>query len=447
MPIELRWAKHLASPSKALCSRSLAARIITAVSRDKHSLTAELGRSLPLLEDTQRSHCQQLSYGVIRHYGTLDYLSQQLLSKPLKAKDQDLKNLLLCGLFELKQMRTPPHAVLSETVNASKRLGKQWASGMINACLRAYQRRADSLTEHLASDNEARSAHPAWLLDRLKHDWPDRLNDIIDTNNQAAPMMLRVNRQKCRRDDYLTKLAQAAIPAHAMDNCPDGILLNNAVDVHQLPGFDSGEVSVQDGSAQQVVKLMNLEPGLRILDACAAPGSKTCHMLEHEANLDLLALDIDAGRLKQISENASRLALNIPLLCADAGQPKSWWDGQLFDRILLDAPCSGTGVIRRHPDIKLLRRPEDIAQLALKQQQLLDALWPLVRAGGMMIYTTCSVMKQENEQQIEAFLQRHLDATELQIADAPAHRTRVGYQRLPGDDVMDGFYYACLQRS
>lgn len=425
----------------------MAARIITAVSRDKHSLTAELGRSLPLLEDKQRSLCQQLSYGVIRHYSTLDYLSQQLLSKPLKAKDQDLKNLLLCGLFELMHMRTPPHAVLSETVNASKKLGKQWASGMINACLRAYQRRADSLNQDLASDNEASSAHPAWLLERFTHDWPSRFSDIIEANNQAAPMMLRVNRQKCSRDDYLNKLVQADIPAQALNSCPDGILLDQAVDVYQLPGFEAGEVSVQDGAAQHVVRLMQLEPGLRILDACAAPGGKTCHMLEHQADIQLLAMDLDASRLKQISENASRLNLEISLLCADASQPESWWDGQLFDRILLDAPCSGTGVIRRHPDIKLLRRPEDIAQLALRQQQLLDALWPLVRAGGMMIYTTCSVMKQENEQQIEAFLQRHHDATELQIADAPAHRTHVGYQRLPGDDVMDGFYYACLQRS
>ncbi|WP_430009114.1 16S rRNA (cytosine(967)-C(5))-methyltransferase RsmB [Methylophaga lonarensis] len=425
----------------------MAARIITAVSRDKHSLTAELGRSLPLLEDKQRSLCQQLSYGVIRHYSTLDYLSQQLLSKPLKAKDQDLKNLLLCGLFELMHMRTPPHAVLSETVNASKKLGKQWASGMINACLRAYQRRADSLNQDLACDNEASSAHPAWLLERLSHDWPSRCSDIIEANNQAAPMMLRVNRQKCSRDDYLNKLVQADIPAQALNSCPDGILLDQAVDVYQLPGFEAGEVSVQDGAAQHVVRLMQLEPGLRILDACAAPGGKTCHMLEHQADIQLLAMDLDASRLKQISENASRLNLEISLLCADASQPESWWDGQLFDRILLDAPCSGTGVIRRHPDIKLLRRPEDIAQLALRQQQLLDALWPLVRAGGMMIYTTCSVMKQENEQQIEAFLQRHHDATELQIADAPAHRTHVGYQRLPGDDVMDGFYYACLQRS
>ncbi len=437
----------MASPSKTLCTRSMAARIITAVSRDKHSLTAELGRSLPLLEDKQRSLCQQLSYGVIRHYSTLDYLSQQLLSKPLKAKDQDLKNLLLCGLFELMHMRTPPHAVLSETVNASKKLGKQWASGMINACLRAYQRRADSLNQDLACDNEASSAHPAWLLERLSHDWPSRCSDIIEANNQAAPMMLRVNRQKCSRDDYLNKLVQADIPAQALNSCPDGILLDQAVDVYQLPGFEAGEVSVQDGAAQHVVRLMQLEPGLRILDACAAPGGKTCHMLEHQADIQLLAMDLDASRLKQISENASRLNLEISLLCADASQPESWWDGQLFDRILLDAPCSGTGVIRRHPDIKLLRRPEDIAQLALRQQQLLDALWPLVRAGGMMIYTTCSVMKQENEQQIEAFLQRHHDATELQIADAPAHRTHVGYQRLPGDDVMDGFYYACLQRS
>ncbi|EMR14217.1 16S rRNA methyltransferase B [Methylophaga lonarensis MPL] len=425
----------------------MAARIITAVSRDKHSLTAELGRSLPLLEDKQRSLCQQLSYGVIRHYSTLDYLSQQLLSKPLKAKDQDLKNLLLCGLFELMHMRTPPHAVLSETVNASKKLGKQWASGMINACLRAYQRRADSLNQDLACDNEASSAHPAWLLEQLSHDWPSRCSDIIEANNQAAPMMLRVNRQKCSRDDYLNKLVQADIPAQALNSCPDGILLDQAVDVYQLPGFEAGEVSVQDGAAQHVVRLMQLEPGLRILDACAAPGGKSCHMLEHKADIQLLAMDLDASRLKQISENASRLNLEISLLCADASQPESWWDGQLFDRILLDAPCSGTGVIRRHPDIKLLRRPEDIAQLALRQQQLLDALWPLVRAGGMMIYTTCSVMKQENEQQIEAFLQRHHDATELQIADAPAHRTHVGYQRLPGDDVMDGFYYACLQRS
>lgn len=427
-------------------ARATAARVIADVVKKKQSLNAVLTAALPLLPENERSLCQQLCYGVLRWHPQLNAISQQLLSKSLKAKDADIAALLLCGLYQLRELRIPSHAAISETVNATKTLGKQWAKGLINASLRNYQRQQDEIDKKLTQSDSALFAHPDWLIESFKHDWPNNWQAILNASNQQPPMMLRVNQQKGTKQDYLERLINADIAASEISQSPEGLLLEKPCDVYQLPGFTDGDVSVQDGAAQHVAALLDIKPGLRILDACAAPGGKTCHILEHEPSNDVIALDIAAHRLQQIEQNTERLKLKATLIASDAADIDAWWDGKLFDRILIDAPCSGTGVIRRHPDIKLLRRPDDISSLASQQQHLLNTLWPLLKPDGLLVYTTCSALKQENELQIENFLQHHPEAEEIEVSTAPAQRRPFGYQRLPGDDNLDGFYYACLHR-
>jgi len=426
-------------------ARATAARVIAEVVQKKHSLNAVLNAALPLLAENERSLCQQLCYGVLRYHPQLDFISQQLLSKRLKNKDADIAALLLCGLYQLRELRIPSHAALSETVNATKTLGKHWAKGLINASLRNYQRQSDDIERALELEPSAQFAHPDWLINRFQADWPTQWQAILEANNKQPPMMLRVNKQHGSRSEYLIRLREAELNATEIEGCPEGVLLETPCDVYQLPGFIDGDVSVQDGAAQHVASLLDIQADLRILDACAAPGGKTCHILEHHPDNEVIALDIAEKRLVQIEENTQRLKLNATLIASDAGQVEKWWDGQLFDRILIDAPCSGTGVIRRHPDIKLLRRDDDIDSLAEQQKQLLDRLWPLLKPDGILVYTTCSALKQENEQQILQFLEQYPEAEEVQLSPAPAQRRAVGYQRLPGDDKLDGFYYVCLR--
>jgi len=433
----------LAKPQKHT-ARASAARVIAEVIHKKHSLNGVLTAALASLPDNERSLCQQLCYGVIRWQPQLAAISQSLLTKPLRAKDGDIAALLLCGIYQLRDMRVPSHAAISETVNACKTLGKPWATGLLNASLRNYQRQQEDIEAKIQQQESAKFAHPDWLIERFKQDWPTQWPAILEANNLQPPMMLRVNTQHGSREDYLARLAEADIDASALDDCIDGILLVSSCDVFQLPGFAEGQASVQDGAAQLVAKTLNLKPNLRVLDACAAPGGKTCHILEQFPDNHMVALDIDPRRLLQIKQNTDRLNLNAELIAADAADVENWWDGQLFDRILIDAPCSGTGVIRRHPDIKLLRRPDDIASLAEQQQQLLNKLWPLLKPDGVLVYTTCSALKQENEDQVAAFLKDHPEAQENIISPAPAERRSVGYQRLPGDNILDGFYYASL---
>ncbi|NQY27728.1 MAG: 16S rRNA (cytosine(967)-C(5))-methyltransferase RsmB [Piscirickettsiaceae bacterium] len=430
--------------AKKQSARANAARVIAEVTQQHRSLNGVLSHALLALPENERSLCQQICYGVIRWHHQLQAIASQLVKKPLKKKDGDIAALLLCGLYQLRAMRIPAHAALSETVNACKQLGKPWATGLVNASLRNYQRDPSSFDDSALQQDSAKYSHPDWLIERFKQDWPEQWPAILDANNQQPPMMLRVNQQYDSQDNYLKRLQKADIAANAINQTPQGILLDSPCDVYQLPGFEQGHVSVQDGAAQLVAKLLDLKPNQRILDACAAPGGKTCHILESQTGNAVTALDIDPKRLVQIQQNTDRLNLSATLIAADAGDITSWWDGQKFDRILIDAPCSGTGVIRRHPDIKLLRRPEDIASLVEKQRQLLESLWPLLNTGGLLVYTTCSALKQENEQQIMNFLQQHPEAQEEISTVPPATRASVGYQRLPGDDELDGFYYACL---
>lgn len=433
--------------SSTLCPRSAAAKVITAVAQQKQSLNPVLTTALTTLPTAQRSLCQQLSYGVLRLYPSLQALADPLLQKKLKNKDQDIYALLLMGIYQLRELRIPPHAAISETVDAASLLNKNWAKGLLNACLRQYQRRQTELENQSKNSDAGQFAHPQWLIDAIRHDWPDHWQQILTANNQQAPMILRVNHQKTSAAEYQSLLAEKQISSQLLDACPQGLLLDKACDINELPHFADGWVSVQDGAAQQVVSLLDLQPGMRVLDACAAPGGKTAHMLELVPDLSMLALDIDAQRLLRVTETLTRLGLTGKTVAADAADTANWWQGERFDRILIDAPCSGSGVIRRHPDIKLLRRPEDIDQLAARQQQLLDNLWSLLKPDGILVYTTCSVFDRENAGQIQAFLQRHSDARLIEAVQPPARKAQYGYQRLPGDDAFDGFYYACLQRS
>ena len=429
--------------------RARAACVLGKVIADGRSLADILPPELESFADPrQRALLQELVYGTLRWYYRLEGLLGQLLRKPLKRKDTDVRSLLLAGLYQLDQLSMPQRVAVHETVQAVQALNKGWASGLVNAVLRNYQRDSEKYTAAIAEDEQARHAHPAWLIKKLQSDWPDQWAGIIAANNERPPFSLRTNAQRTTRDDYLAVLADVSIPARPLPHTHEGIVLERPVPVSELPGFSEGTVSVQDGGAQLAAGLLQLEPGQRVLDTCAAPGGKTLHILETCAELaGVTAIDSDAIRLQRVTENLARAGLHAELIAADAVEPDSWWDGQPYDRILLDAPCSATGVIRRHPDIKLLRKPEDIAALAIVQANLLQALWPLLAPGGMLLYCTCSVLAEENSGQVTHFLASCPDATEQPVDGAWGHACNHGRQLLPGENDMDGFYFACLQKS
>jgi 16S rRNA (cytosine967-C5)-methyltransferase len=357
-----------------------------------------------------------------------------------------LADLIAVGLFQLDEMRVPAHAAVKETVAASRNLGLPAASGLVNAVLRRYQRERPALWEELSCDPEFRWAHPAWLIDRITADWPADREAVLEANNRQAPMWVRVNRRRAPPAAWAARFAAAGGKAEP-GPAPESLLLDRPLDVAELPGFSDGEVSVQDAAAQLAAGLLDPRPGELILDACAAPGGKTGHLLELAPEADVTALDSDAERAGRIRSNLARLGLNARVSVADAGCPGDWHDGRAFDAILLDAPCSGTGVIRRHPDIKLLRRPDDIAALAAAQDRLLDALWPLLRPGGRLLYCTCSILREENAGRADAFLRRHGDAAAAALPGPWGRTDGPGRQILPGETGMDGFYYACLNKS
>lgn len=429
--------------------RQASVAVLQQVIQHGRSLTDSLNVQLPKLKPADRALCQAMSYGVLRHYHRLDYLAGKLLDKPLRKKDQDVYCLILLGLYQLLEMRIPDHAVVSQTVAVSKGLKKHWAKNLVNAVLRNFQRQKDTLLSSLDDNNAVTFySHPDWLIQRLKKAWPDDWQAILQANNQQAPMSLRVNPQHGSRQDYLAKLSQQEISASPLPHTQQGIQLTQASPVEALPGFSEGKISVQDGAAQLAAELLAAEAGERILDACAAPGGKTAHILEAQAGLaELVAVDIEQPRLDRIGENLQRLGLVAKLVCGDASQPDAWWDGHAFDRILLDAPCSASGVIRRHPDIKLLRRDTDIASLTALQHKLLRQLWPLLKSGGMLLYATCSVLPEENHLQIQQFLAEQPDARLQDIAADWGRPMPAGRQILPGEQEMDGFFYACLLKT
>ncbi len=383
------------------------------------------------LDDRTRGLVQELTYGTVRWFPRINAWIAHLV--PRRPTDAYVVALLAVGLYQIGFTRIPAHAAVSETVAAAPAKLR----GLCNAVLRNAQRNRAQL-EALSSDSVVATAHPRWLLEALQTDWPDAWPDIVKANNSQAPMTLRVNRRLSSRDEYMAQLAQAGIASRAAVHATDGVILEQAMSVSRLPGFSEGMVSVQDGAAQLAADVVDAQAGMRVLDACAAPGGKACHLLERTPDLaTLVALDIDAARMHRIEENLQRLRLDAVLLVGDAADPSSWWDGTPFDRILLDAPCSATGVIRRHPDIRLLRRPSDIKALAQRQAAMVAALWPLLSPGGRLVYATCSVLKAENDAITAGW------PTTPIIAEW-GHPTEGGRQVLPGEDDMDGFHYACL---
>lgn len=426
--------------------RALAARIINQVTGGR-SLSDLLRRELEKTGPEHRPLVQELCYGVMRWYPRLDALLLQLLERPLKAKDGDVRALILMGCYQLLYMRVADHAAVTETVEAAKALGKPWAAGLVNGVLRRLQREQDALLAGLADNPVATNAYPAWLLDMIKTAWPEQWQSIIEASNQRPPMCLRVNLSRQSRDNYAERLDNQGISSSVIADVPTALVLERPQDVLELPGFKDGDISVQDAGAQMAAELLDLQPGQQVLDACAAPGGKSCHILEKESGLaSLVSIDVDAGRLERVGENLQRLGLSAELFQGDASAPQGGWSQRQYERILLDVPCSATGVIRRHPDIKQLRRKEDIPALVSLQGQILDAIWPLLAPGGKLLYCTCSLLPDENDIQVTQFLQRHPDAKESPIEAAWGHARSCGRQILPGEESMDGFYYALLEK-
>ena len=425
--------------------RATAARVIGAVIGGL-SLNQVLPEKLNDVGERDRALLQQLSYGTLRQSPRLQAILKQLLDKPLRDKDRDVQGLLLCGLYQLDNTRVPDHAAVAATVDATRALKKPWAKGMTNAVLRRYLREREQLTQAL--DEAAAASHPAWLFQKILAQWPAAAAAIIDANNQQPPMTLRVNRGQASRDDYISSLKGHGIAAKAGCLSKHAIQLAVPIDVWDLPEFSAGRVSVQDEAAQMAALLLQAGAGERVLDACAAPGGKTCHILELQPELaELVAMDIDELRLQKVSENLQRLNLKATLITGDAASPPAALEPASFDRILVDAPCSASGVIRRHPDVKLLRRESDIAPLADQQLCILRGLWPLLKTGGTLLYATCSILDEENSQVIQRFLTEEGDAALSGTEMAGSESVTSGRQLLPSSGGTDGLFYATLKKA
>ncbi len=401
-----------------------------------------------------RPATQSIAFGTVRWYFELTACLDALLDRPGAKQDAELRALLLVGLFQLRHGATPAHAAVSETVEGTRALGHASAAGLVNAILRRFQREGDAIVAAAHRARAARHAHAEWMLDAFARDWPDRWESIAAAGNAEPPMWLRVNARRGTRDDYLARLTDAGITATPAGFAPEALRLAEPADVNSLPGFADGEVSVQDAAAQLAPRFLAATAGMRVLDACAAPGGKACHVLEHEPGIaELVALDVDAARAARIESNFARLALPAKVIVGDAAKPPDWWDGRPFERILLDVPCSGTGVIRRHPDIKLLRRPTDVPRFASQQAALLESCWPLLAPGGRLVYASCSVLAAENADVVGAFLKgqpRAVDMTEsarlLLPGELPWRTAGPGCALASGAADADGFYYACLEK-
>jgi len=429
----------------ALDVRAAAAGVIGDV-LGGHSLNQALPSRLSRVGERDRSLLQQLCYGTLRQGPRLQAVLGLLLEKPLREKDRDLQGLLLCGLYQLDGTRVPDHAAVAATVDATGVLKKHWAKGLTNAVLRRYLREREQLLQTL--DRAAAASHPPWLFQRIVEQWPAAAAAVIEANNQQPPMTVRVNNLRLSRKSYLAALQKEGIAATAGDLSPHAIQLAFPKDVWELPGFLAGAVSVQDEAAQMAAMLLQAGAGERVLDACAAPGGKACHILELQPGLaELVAMDINTARLQKVSENLQRLGLEATLLTGDATHPPAHLESASFDRILVDAPCSASGVLRRHPDVKLLRRERDIAQLAEQQRCILKGLWPLLKVGGSLLYATCSILDEENSQVVHRFLTEQGDATLSSINSSWGEATACGRQLLPSTGGPDGLFYALLRKT
>ncbi|MGX5731428.1 16S rRNA (cytosine(967)-C(5))-methyltransferase RsmB [Pseudoxanthomonas beigongshangi] len=431
------------NPGTGATVRALAAQILDAVAHRGRSLKAELAAALPRLDDPRdRALAEAICFSALRQRIRYDEALKRWMQKPLGRRDGELRALLWVGFAQIDALQLPAHAALSATVEAARVLKRTHQAGMVNAILRRAQR------EGLPAA-APEQAWPEWLRVKVREDWPEHAEAIFVASAEAAPLWLRVNRARQPISAYLQRLQEALpeLSAHTTPLAADAIRVDTPVAVAALPGFAAGDVSIQDGAAQLVADALAPAAGARVLDACAAPGGKAAHLLERDPGLRLLALDVDARRLQRVRDTLARVGAQARLQAADAGAPATWWDGQAFDAILLDAPCSATGIVRRQPDVLLHRRPEDIDALRALQARLLDAAWTLLRPGGVLLYATCSILKDENERQIDAFLARTPDARAERLDARFGHVSGTGRQRLPGEDGMDGFFYARLART
>ncbi len=425
--------------------RREAIKLLTAVVRDGRSLSELLPAAQNDLDAREAALLQELTFGVCRNYGKLSAIVDELLKKPLRNKDTDVRVLIWLALYEIGFMSTPDYAVTSSYVDLTKKIKKNWARGFVNGTLREFLRRQQELTEK----SSIKSPHslPEWIQKRIIKDWPDHASEVFDAINTRAALTLRVNATVTDREKVIAKFNDAGLQVEKCEFAAHGIRMTDAPPVTSLPGFSDGEFSVQDQAAQLAAIILQPGPGERVLDACAAPGGKSCHLLELEPQVELVCLDDDARRLERVEQNLARLNLKAKVVCGDAANPGSWWEKNLFDAILLDAPCSALGALRKHPDIRLLRRESDIRALSWQQLELLRALWPLLKPGGRLIYATCSVLKQENEDCVDKFLAETTDATECPIDAEWGVAASHGRQILPGQHHADGFYYAKLQKA
>ena len=387
-----------------------------------------------------------LCYETLRWYPRLAWVFKRLIKKPIKEKDWTIAGIILLGIQQVLDQSTPDHAAVTEGVNSVDILGKHWAKGFVNGVLRECQRQRDTLIKEFEHHEVTQYAHPQWFIDHLKKPWPNQWPSMLTGNNVHPPMTLRVNGQKSTVNQYLQQLQQQGIQGVTVPGVPSAITLIQPIPTDHLPGFNEGYVSVQDGAAQLASTLLPLTAGCSVLDACAAPGGKTGHLLERQPDIQLTAVDNIPNRLKRIKENLDRLQLNGDVILGDVSCPNEWWSGHQFDRILLDAPCSATGVVRRHPDIKILRRPTDITQNAEQQLLLLQSLWPSLKKEGILLYVTCSVMPEENQQVVSAFIEDTPDVDVLPINLNIGEPCTVGHQILPGESNLDGFYFSLLKK-
>lgn len=446
MPAEKYWVSK-STDTKPLSPRVAAAEVVAHVLRGQ-SLSALLPNYANRVPEKDRSLFKEICFGSLRWYPQIALLIKRLVEKPLREKDLEIQGLIASGIYQLMYMRTSEHAVVNETVAATKGLNRVWAKGLVNAVLRTFQREKASLLHEKLDNNVFQTAHPKWLLKKLDQAWsPTLAAKIVAGNNERGPMTLRVNTLRQSRDAYLEQLKISGIIAEVTQYSTAGITLAAAVDILQLPGFENGEISVQDEAAQLAASLLLLEKNQVVLDACCAPGGKTCHILETEPGIkSLLAIDSESRRLLKVEENLNRLKLKADLKTADAGDIDIWWDKTPFDRILLDAPCSATGVIRRHPDIKILRKPSDIDKLSQIQATLLERLWQTLANEGILVYATCSVLPEENDQVVKAFVESREDVEIMTIDASWGEIMDCGRQLFPTTDGHDGFYYARLRK-
>ena len=428
--------------------RALAASTLAPVIAGRGSLSSTLEQSQAKTPAQERKLFMELCLGSLRQYHRLNAIAKQLMRSPLKSKDADIHALIILGLYQLRSLRIPDHAAIDQSVDAARSLNKAWSTKLVNGVLRNFLRKKQQLEADLAASPEFQYAHPQWLLEQFRQAWPESWPNIIEANNQQAPLSLRVNRRHIQPEQLEKIFRERGIHCEPLSFSSIGLRLENAGDISQLPGYDQGAFSVQDEAAQLSAQLLSLAPGMRVLDACCAPGGKASHLAEAEPELaELVGVDIDAARLATTKANFERLGIEATLLQADVADTEQWWNGKTFARILLDAPCSATGVIRRHPDIKLLRRKSDLKPLRELQRQLIRKLWPCLQPGGVLLYATCSVLPRENEAVVGEFVEQTPDAVHDPIDANWGSARPYGRQLLPQVNGHDGFYYARIMKA